>query len=98
MIQTVHLYQWSSNGHSAGSLWASGGHSAGSLRAGFGQSFSKNGCNSLQYKEITPAQSVKNSSKYGDYMQESRFLKNYSCPRIFGIKVRMFVAIIQELK
>jgi len=65
----------------------------GTFRAGFGQEFSENGCNSLQYKEITPAQSVKNGSKYGDYKQESRFFKKYSCPCVFGEKVKMFVAI-----
>jgi len=57
----------SSSGHSAGTPWASGGQFTGSLRAGFGQEFSKNGCNSLQYKEITPDQLAKNGLKYGDY-------------------------------
>jgi len=69
-----------------GTQWAFSGHSTGTLRAGFGQSFSKNGCNILQYKEITPAQSTKNELKNGDYMQEMRFSKNYSCPLVFGKK------------
>jgi len=56
----------------------------GTFRAGFGQEFSENGCNLLQYKEITRDQSVKNGPKFGDYKQETRFLKNYSCPRIIG--------------
>jgi len=58
----------------------------GTLRAVFGQEFSENDCNLLQYKEITPDQSAKNSSKNGDYKQEMRFFENYSCPRIFGKK------------
>jgi len=62
----------------------------GTFRAGFGQEFPENGCNSLQYKEITRDQSVKNGSKYGDLMQEMRFLKNYSCPRKFGVFETIF--------
>jgi len=58
----------------------------GTLWAGFGQDFLKNCCNLLQYKEITPDQSAKNGSKYGDYKQELRFSKNCSCPLIFGEK------------
>jgi len=53
----------------------------GTFRAGFGQEFLENGCNSLQYKEITRDQSVENHPKYGVYKQEMRFSKNYSCPR-----------------
>jgi len=78
--------QRSLSGHSAGSLWALSGHFTGTLWAGFGQEFLKNDCNLLQYKEITPAQSAKNGSKFGDYKQEMRFLKNRSCPLIFGKK------------
>jgi len=66
----------------------------GTLRAGFGQEFSKIGCNLLQYKQITRDQLAKNGLKYGDYEQEMRFLKIHSCPLVFGIKVKMFVAII----
>ncbi|RPI14808.1 MAG: hypothetical protein EHM58_15615 [Ignavibacteriae bacterium] len=94
VIQTVYVHQRSSSGHSAGTPWASSGHFPGTFRAGFGQEFLKNGCNLLQYKEITPDQSVKNGSKYGDYKLEMRFSKNYSCPLDFWAKVKMFVAII----
>jgi len=61
----------------------------GTFRAVFRQVFLENGCNLLLYKQITPAQSAKNCSKNGDYMQEMRFLKNYSCPwkfRVFETK------------
>jgi len=57
----------------------------GTLRAVFGQEFLENGCNLLQYKEITRDQSAKNGSKNGDYKQETRFSKNYSCPRKFRV-------------
>jgi len=88
----------SSSGHSAGTPWASCGQFTGTLWALFGQEFLKNDCNLLQYKEITPAQSAKNGSKYGDYKQEMRFFKNYPCPRVFRVQSRIYVAIYLELK